>query len=120
MTDMPPPGDSYTPPPPPPSTPPTSGGMGGGELVYPTTPPKDPVLILVLNLLLFGGVGYLIIGQKMKGIIAIVAWLVVLCPTFGSGSGLLAIVAAVDGFLQAQQLKAGFPVAQWTFFNDHR
>ena len=124
MSDMPPEGGSYTPPPPPPpSTPPPSGpasGMGGGELVYPTDPPKDPVLILVLNLLLFGGVGYLIIGQKMKGIIAIIAWLVVLLPTCGSGSGLLAIVAAVDGYLQAQQLKAGFPVGQWTFFNDHR
>lgn len=125
MSDMPPEGGSYTPPPPPPppSTPPPSGsasGMGGGELVYPTDPPKDPVLILVLNLLLFGGVGYLVMGQKMKGIVAIIIWVVVLCPTFGSGSGLLAIVAAVDGFLQAQQLKAGFPVGQWTFFNDHR
>lgn len=125
MSDMPPEGGSYTPPPPPPppSTPPPSGpasGMGGGELVHPAVPPKDPVIILVLNLLLFGGVGYLVMGQKMKGIVAIIIWVVVLCPTFGSGSGLLAIVAAVDGYLQAQQLKAGFPVGQWTFFNDHR
>lgn len=122
MTDMPPPGDgSFTPPPPPPppSTPP-SGGLGGGELVYPATPPKDPVLVLLLNLFLFGGVGYIIMGQKTKGIVAIIAWLVVLFPTCGSGSGLLAIVAAVDGYLQAMQHKAGFPLGQWTFFNDHR
>jgi hypothetical protein len=94
--------------------------MGSNELVYPATPPKDPILVMVLNLLLFGGVGYIVMGQKLKGIVAIVIWLVVLCPTFGSGSGLVAIIAAVDGFMQAQQLKAGSPLGQWTFFNDHR
>ena len=40
----------------------------GGGLVYPTNPPKDPILVLVLNLLC-GGVGYIIMGQKMKGIV---------------------------------------------------
>jgi hypothetical protein len=56
----------------------------GGELVYPQQPPKDPVLIAVLNLVV------------------------------------VSIVAAIDGYLQAMQLKANVPVAQWTFFNDHR
>ncbi|HEY0140078.1 MAG TPA: hypothetical protein VGF48_04225 [Thermoanaerobaculia bacterium] len=115
------PGGSYTPPPPPPSSPsPSPAGQGGGALVYPTTPPKDPILVLVLNLLLAGGVGYLIMGQKMKGIVAIVAWAVMIPLTCGGGSGLLAIVAAIDGYLQAQQLQQGHPVAEWTFFNDHR
>ncbi|HYH06244.1 MAG TPA: hypothetical protein VEK11_04200 [Thermoanaerobaculia bacterium] len=104
------------PPPPPPGTPP----VGGGDLVYPTTPPKDPILILVLNLLVAGGVGYLVLGQKMKGIVAIVAWVILLFVTCGTGSGVVAILAAIDGYLQAQQLQAGHPVAQWTFFNDHR
>lgn len=122
MTEIP-TGGSSTPPPPPPSspggvTPPPAGG--GGELVYPTTPPKDPILVLVLNLLVAGGVGYIIMGQKMKGIVAIVAWVILLFVTCGAGSGLIAIVAAIDGYLQAQQLQAGHPVAQWTFFNDHR
>jgi len=105
------PGGSPTPPPPPSS--------GGGDLVYPAQPPKDPILILVLNLLLFGGVGYLIMGQKMKGIVAIVAWVLGLASC-GVVSGIVAIVGAIDGFLQAQQLQAGHPVAQWTFFNDHK
>ena len=87
--------NDYTPPPP------ASGG--GGALVYPSSPPKDPVLILLLNLFL-AGVGYLVIGQKTKGIVVIV----------------VAIAAAVDGYLQATQLKAGHAVGQWTFFNDHR
>ena len=92
---------------------------GGGDLVYPQQPPKDPILILVLNLLLFGGVGYFLIGQKMKGIVAIVLWALGLL-TCGIGSGIVAIVGAIDGWMQAQELQAGRPVAQWTFFKDHR
>jgi hypothetical protein len=103
-----------TPPPPPPSA-----GGGGGDLVYPTQPPKDPILVLVLNLLLLGGVGYIIMGQKTKGIVAIVAWVLGLA-TCGVVSGLVGIFGAIDGYLQAQQLQQGHPVGQWTFFNDHR
>lgn len=107
---------NYTPPPPPPS--PVSGG--GGDLVHPSNPPKDPVLILLLNLFLFGGVGYLIMGQKMKGIVAIVVAIIIAIPTCGTGSLAVGVLGAVDGYLQAMQLKAGHPVGQWTFFNDHR
>jgi hypothetical protein len=91
---------------------------GGGDLVQPTTPPKDPILTLVLNLC--AGVGYLWIGQKMKGIAAIVLWFVVGIPTCGSGAGILSILYAVDGFMQAKQLKDGFPLGPWTFFTNHR
>ena len=106
---------SYTPPPPSPNT-----GGGGGDLVPPSNPPKDPILILLLNLFLFGGVGYIVMGQKTKGIVAIITALVIAIPTCGAGSLLIGAFGAVDGYLQAQQLKAGFPVGQWTFFNDHR
>ncbi len=92
---------------------------GGGDLVYPTTPPKDPILVLVLNLLLLGGVGYIIIGQKTKGIVAIVVWVLGLA-TCGVVSGLVGIFGAIDGYMQAQQLQAGHPVGQWTWFSDHR
>jgi hypothetical protein len=114
------PGGSYTPPP----LPPPTGGTpapagGGGDLVYPTQPPKDPVLIAILNLVVAGCLGYFMIGQKMKGIVAVIAWVLGLC-SFGIVSGIVAIVAAIDGYLQAQHLKANMPVAQWTFFNDHR
>ena len=109
---------TYTPPPPPPAPP--GGGAGGGDLVYPTTPPKDPILVLVLNLLLLGGVGYIVMGQKTKGIVALIVYLVIAFPTCGAGSALLAVFAAIDGYMQAQQLQAGHPVGQWTFFNDHR
>jgi hypothetical protein len=111
------PGGSFTPPPPPP--PPPSGPAGaGGQLVYPSTPPKDPILILILNLLI-GGVGYLIMGQKTKGIVAIVVW-VLGWAACGIPSGIVAVVAAIDGYLQAQQLQQGKPVGEWTWFSDHR
>lgn len=113
MTDM----NVPPPPPPPPEAPP---GAGGGNLVYPTTPPKDPILVLVLNLLVAGGVGYIMMGQKTKGIVAIVAWLVLLVVTCGAGSAVVGILAAIDGYLQAQQLQQGKSVGQWTWFNDHR
>lgn len=88
------------------------------DLIQPTQPPKDPVLILLMSLV--AGIGYLMIGQKTKGIVAIVLWVVGGVLTCGSGAGLLSIVYAVDGYLQAKQLQAGFAVGEWTFFNDHR
>ena len=98
-------------PPPPPSP-------GGGDTIQPSTPAKSPILILLVNLL--AGAGYFAIGQKVKGILAVVVWFVVLIPTCGSGSGLLSILYAVDGFFQAQQLQQGTPIGPWTFFTNHR
>jgi hypothetical protein len=107
----------YTPPPPPP---PPAAPPGGGGLVYPATPPKDPILVMILNLLVAGGVGYIILGQKTKGIVAIVVYVVGFFVTCGILSGVVAILGAIDGYLQAQQLQQGHPVGEWTFFNDHR
>jgi len=113
-------GGSYTPPPPPsgggPMTPPPAGG---GDLIYPPTPPKEPVLILLLNLIL-AGVGYFLIGQNTKGIVAIIAALVIGVPTCGIGWGVLCIVTGLDGYFQSEAQKAGHPLGQWTFFKDHR
>ena len=106
----------YTPPPPPPAP----AGTGGGGLVYPTNPPKDPILVMILNLLVAGGVGYIIMGQKTKGIVAIVVWIAGIFITCGAASAVVALLGAIDGYLQAQQLQQGHPVGVWTFFNDHR
>ena len=108
------PGGSYTPP----TTPPPAGAPApkGGQTIYPQQPPKDPILILALNVF---GVGYFLIGQKMKGIVAIVLWVLGIATCF-IGTGIVAIVAAIDGFMQAQQLQQGHPIAEWTFFQDHK
>src|SRR2546423_12716406 len=105
MTEMP----TGTPPPPPPAP------AAGGDLVYPQQPPKDPILILVLNLFVAGCVGYFMIGQKNKGIVAVIAWVIGFVPPLcGTVSALVGILAAIDGYLQAQHLQAGRPVRQWT------
>ena|SRR5688572_2472750 len=106
---------SFTPPPPPPVPP----AQGGGQIIRPSTPPKDPILVLVLNLLVCGGVGYLIMGQKTKGIVAIVIW-VLGWAACGIPSGIVAVLGAIDGYLQAQQLQQGKSVGEWTWFSDHR
>ena len=90
-----------------------------GDLVYPPQPPKDPVIILVLNLLLFGCVGYFVMGQKTKGIAALVCWILGLASC-GIVSGIVQVFAGIDGYLQSQQHQQGHPLGQWTFFNDHR
>jgi hypothetical protein len=109
----PPPGGSMPPPPPP------GGGSGGVELIHPANPPKDPILILVLNLLLIC-VGYFILGQWQKGVTALVVGLVLFPVTCGLGTSAVMIAAAIDGMMQAQALKEGHPVAHWTFFKDHK
>lgn len=104
---------SYTPP-----TGSSSGGgapAGGGELIQPGQPPKDPVIVLVLNLILLC-VGYFYLGQWQKGLVALIGGLLLGVPTCGIGSLAVAIAAAFDGYYQAQQLQAGRPIGQWTFF----
>ena len=85
----------------------TGGGQPG--------PPPDPNLILVLNLLLFGCAGYWLLGQKTKAVLAAIAWFAGL-STCGVVSGLVMALAAVDGYMQAQELAAGRPIGPFTFF----
>lgn len=103
-----------------PAPPPSPKGGGGGVLIHPASGPQDPILICILNLLVLGGAGYLAMGQKGKGIIAVVAWLILLAPpSCGSASGVLAIVTAIDGYYQAQNLQQGNPIGRWTWFRKH-
>lgn len=80
----------------------------------------DPVLVLNLNLLVAGCVGYFLIRQKTKAVLALIVWIIgFVPPSCGTLSGLIAIVAAIDGYLQAQHHKAGYSLGPWTFFNQH-
>ena len=79
----------------------------------------DPNRILVLNLLLFGCAGYWLLGQRAKAVIAAIGWLAGL-TTCGIVSGVVMAFAAVDGFMQAQQLAAGQPIGDFTFFRTNR
>lgn len=86
-------------------------------MIQPASPPRDPVLILILNLLLAGGAGSIVLGQRAKGIVAIALFFAVGFPTCFAASGLIAIGGAIDGYLQARQLEAGRAIGPWTFFN---
>jgi hypothetical protein len=79
----------------------------------------DPNLIFVLNLLVFGCAGYWLLGQREKAVIAAIGWVAGLA-TCGVVSGAVMAFAAVDGFLQAQQLAAGQPIGRFTFFRANR
>ncbi|MGZ5493105.1 MAG: hypothetical protein ACXW3E_06305 [Thermoanaerobaculia bacterium] len=96
-------------------TPPPVPRPGGGNLAK----ARDPVLICILNLFL-GGAGYLVLGQKIKGIMTIALCLILLFPpSCGTLSGVVAAIAAVDGYLQAEQLQQGNAIGPWTFFHNH-
>jgi len=81
---------------------------------------RDPELIAALNLLPGAAGGYARLGQKKKAIAALIAWFVFLIPpSCGVLSGVVSIIAAIDGYWQAQQLKSGHPIGQWTWFRKH-
>lgn len=90
----------------------------------PPTDPKDPILILILAVFL-GGIAYFVIGQWQKGIAAVAAWLTaitVVIVTCGVGILLympLIIAIVVDAYMQADLLKKGHTIGQWTFFATH-
>ena len=80
----------------------------------------DPELVAALNLLPGAAGGYARLGQKKKAILAVIVWSVFLLPpSCGVMSGAVAVIAAIDGYLQAQQLKEGHPIGQWTWFRKH-
>jgi len=97
--------DPGTPPPP----------AGGGVLS------PDPNLALILNLLGAGCGGYFLIGQKQKAIASLILFVTLFAPpSCGTGSLLVALAAAIDAYLQAQELAAGHRIGQWSFFRGHR
>ncbi len=108
-------GPPETPPPPPP---------GPSQDVITPDQAKDPILILILALLV-GGVAYFVFGQWQKGIAAVAAWLAAMAfavVTCGLGMILflpLAIAIVVDAYMQANLLKEGHTIGQWTFFSNH-
>lgn len=87
-----------------------------GEMI--TKPDANPVMLAALNLLIAGGLGYFLMGQKKK---AIITWvIVVLCFTIGQlcvGLGPLlglvfTCVAAYDAYLLGQKLQAGESIGE--------
>ena len=79
-----------------------------GEMI--TKPDTNPIVVALLNLFLFGGVGYLMMGQQKKGIISIVAFLVLSCVC-GIGM-IIPWITAYDAYLLGQKLQSGQPIGE--------
>jgi TM2 domain-containing membrane protein YozV len=82
--------------------------------IQPSTPPKDPIIAAVLSLILFGGAGQLYLGQQKKGIITIVASVILMCA-FGLGV-IINIVGAYDAYVMATRLKENKAIGDMEFF----
>lgn len=102
------------PPPPPPRNP------------YVITPEQaqNPILVLVIAILL-GPVAYFVIGQWQKGLagVFVMLWaLIIMLITCLVGFVIyfpLAVVLAIDVYMQASRLKQGHSIGHWTFFGYH-
>jgi hypothetical protein len=86
-----------------------------GQMI--TKPDANPIVLAVCNLFLFGALGYYLMGQKKKAMIAVVynvvAGLLFVC-TFGLG-GILFLanwVFAYDAYLLGQKLQSGQSVGE--------
>ncbi|MCK6505547.1 hypothetical protein L6R53_19480 [Myxococcota bacterium] len=72
-------------------------------------PDTNPIVVAILNLWLLGGVGYFMMGQKKKGIMSIVATLLLSC--FGIGF-LIPFITAYDAYLLGQKLQSGQAIGE--------
>ena len=87
--------------------------MQSTTTIQPSTPAKDPIIAAVLSVILLGGVGQIYLGQQKKGIILIVASIVLYCVALG---WVIQLVGAYDAYVIGNKLKAGQPVGDMEWF----
>lgn len=86
-----------------------------GQMI--TKPDANPILLGLLNLCIFGGLGYFLMGQKKKAMIAfginVAAFVLSIC-TFGLGTLLFLAnwVFAYDAYVLGQKLQAGEAIGE--------
>jgi tetratricopeptide (TPR) repeat protein len=76
---------------------------------------KDPVVAGLLNWFLFGGGGYIYLGQIAKGIVTILIVLATIPLIFGA---FIPILTCIDSYKLARRLKEGRPIKPWEFLWD--
>jgi TM2 domain-containing membrane protein YozV len=83
------------------------------ETIQPSDPPKNPIIAAILSLLLFGGVGQMYLGQMKKGIILIVATIILACIGIGF---LIPFLGAIDAYMMADKLQKGESIGDMQWF----
>lgn len=78
-----------------------------GEMI--SKPDANPILLAVLNLCLWGGVGYFLMGQKKKAIVAMVYFMVLLPCGIGM---IIPWLTAYDAYLLGQKLANGESIGE--------
>ncbi len=80
-----------------------------GELI--TKPDANPILLAVLNLIVFGApAGYFLMGQQKKAIFGLLyVWVPMMCMGLG---WFVALVFAYDAYLLGQKLASGESVGE--------
>jgi hypothetical protein len=87
-----------------------------GQMVLPRNPPRS-VVWMTFSGFVWAGLGQLILGQSAKGIVLMVADILLLAIPSGIIISLvLSIVSAIDAYKVAKCLAAGKPVDPWSFF----
>ena len=70
--------------------------------IQPSDPPKNAIIAALLSLFLLGGVGQMYLGQTKKGVIIIVATILLSCVGIGF---LIPILGTIDAYMIAEKLK---------------
>ena len=92
-----------------------AGQPHSAMLVQPSSPPKNPILMAVLSVLLVG-LGQMILGQVAKGVMMLVGAFVIGIVTAGLGAPVLWAMSAYDAYAIAVKLRDGKAVHKWEFF----
>jgi predicted Zn finger-like uncharacterized protein len=98
----------------------TTGAIGQPQrvagLIYPQKIPVSPVLVALLSGCCFAGLGQMVLGQAVKGIVLLLANIVLAVVTMGISTLISFPLLGLDAYLVARKLQSGQPVTQWESF----
>ncbi len=72
----------------------------------------NPIVVALLNFLVFFGVGYLYMGQQKKGIISIAIGIIGGALSCGLLTMIWPFITAYDGYLLGQKLQSGQAIGE--------
>ena len=81
--------------------------------IQPSDPPKNAVIATILSFLLLGGVGQIYLGQTKKGIILIVATIILSCVGVGL---IIPVLGAIDAYMMGEKLQKGEAIGDMQWF----